>query len=222
MARQLGLHLVSKLRHDSALYLPYNGSDPRRKYGDKLNPRQMPQQYFCKTIIEEGGRTDIYQAQVLHKEFAQPLNVVILLKTNLKTQQQGHVILFSSDLTLNFDKLIELYTLRFQIEFNFRDAKQFWGLEDFMNTSQTAVTNAVNLSFFMVNLSYRLLQDFRQDKHPHFSILDLKALYRAFKYVEEVIKLLPQKPEPILISHILAQVANLGAIHPFPVGTRST
>jgi hypothetical protein len=47
--------------------------------------------------------------------------------------------------------------LRFQIEFNFRDAKQFWGLEDFMNRGQTAVTNAVDLSFFMVNLSHHLL-----------------------------------------------------------------
>jgi putative transposase len=103
--------------------------------------------------------------------------------------------------------------LRFQIEFDFRDAKQFWGLEDFMNISQTAVTNAVNLAFFMVNLSRRLLRDFRRDHHPQFSILDLKACYRAFKYVEEVLKLLPQKPEPILISRILNQVTNLGAIH---------
>ena len=45
------------------------------------------------------------------------------------------------------------YTMRFKIEFNFRDAKQYWGLEDFMNTKETAVTNAVNLAFFMVNFS---------------------------------------------------------------------
>jgi putative transposase len=57
--------------------------------------------------------------------------------------------------------LIDYYVLRFQIEFNFRDAKQFWGLEDFMNTSETGVTNAANLSFFMVNVSHRLLRDFR-------------------------------------------------------------
>ncbi len=49
---------------------------------------------------------------------------------------------------------------------------QFWGLEDFMNISQTAVTNAVNLAFFMVNLSRRLLGDFRRDQHPQFSILE--------------------------------------------------
>lgn len=146
-------------------------------------------------------------------EFAQPLNVVILLKTDIITQQQGHVILFSSDLSLTYNQLIDLYSLRFQIEFDFRDAKQFWGLEDFMNISQTAVTNAVNLAFFMVNLSRQLLRDFRRNHHSEFSILDLKAHYRAAKYVDEVMKLLPQKPEPILISRIKNQVANLGAIH---------
>jgi putative transposase len=216
MTRQMGLHLVS-LRYDSALFLPYQGKNSQRKYGDKLNPRQMPQQFLCQSATEGDWRIERYQVQVLHKEFAQPLNVVILLKTHLKTQQQGHVILFSSDLTLNHEQLIELYSLRFQIEFNFRDAKQFWGLEDFMNISQTAVTNAVNLAFFMVNLSHRLVGDFRRDHHPDFSLLDLKAFYRAFKYVEEVIKLLPQKPEPFLNSRILTQVTNLGAIHPVPL-----
>jgi hypothetical protein len=49
------------------------------------------------------------------------------------------------------------------IEFNFRDAKQYWGLEDFMNVTPTGVTNAANLSLFMVNVAYRLLAD----GHPH-------------------------------------------------------
>ena len=42
--------------------------------------------------------------------------------------------------------IIDYYTLRFQIEFNFRDAKQDWGLEDFMNVKETPVTNAANLT----------------------------------------------------------------------------
>jgi len=40
------------------------------------------------------------QAHLLHKEFTQPLNVVLIVKTNLRTQAQAHVILCSSDLTL--------------------------------------------------------------------------------------------------------------------------
>ena len=213
MARQMGLHLVSKLRYDSALYLPYQGPNRQRKYGEKINPRQMPEQFLCECYSDKEIQTEIYQAQVLHKEFACPLNVVIIVKTNLKTQAQAHVILFTSDLELSYQKVIDYYSLRFQIEFNFREAKQFWGLEDFMNTTETAVTNAVNLSFLMVNLSSRLLRDCHQD-NSEFSLLDLKACFRGYKYVEEVWKLLPQKPDPISWAQILVKVANLGAVHP--------
>jgi putative transposase len=112
--------------------------------------------------------------------------------------------------------------LRFQIEFNFRDTKQFWGLEDFMNVSQTAVTNMVNLAFFMVNFSQKILEHFRRNSVDDFSILDLKAFYRGFRYLDELIKLLPQKPQPILISQILNRVANIGAIHPINISNMET
>lgn len=216
MARQVGLHLISKLRHDSELYLPYQGSDRRCHYGERIKPRQMSQEFLVSSSTEGGIRTETYQVKnALHKKFAQPLNLVIIVKTNLKTQAQAHVILFSTDLTLSYELLIDYYVLRFQIEFNFRDAKQFWGLEDFMNTSETGVTNAANLSFFMVNVSHRLLRDFRLT-NPLLSVLDLKAAFRGYKYAEEILKLLPQKPNPILLASILTRVANLGAIHPIP------
>ena len=134
------------------------------------------------------------------------------LVEDLDTLATAHVVLFSSDLTLTYDKLFAYYCLRFQIEFNFRDAKQFWGLEDFMNITPTAVTNAANLSLFMVNLAYRLLLDFRPTQ-PAFSVLDLKALARGQRYVAETIQSLPQKPEPVLLNRVLRQVSSLGQIH---------
>src|SRR5262249_15851387 len=144
-------------------------------------------------------RTEIYQGQVYNKEFAFALNVVILLRTQLETGSQAHVILFSTDLELAYDQIIKFYSLRFQIEFNFRDANPYWGLEDFMNVKEAAVTNAANLSFFMVNFSQVLLQPFRQAQ-PDFSLLDLKAHYRGYRYVTETIKFLPQKPDAILLA----------------------
>lgn len=216
MTRQCGLHLISKLRHDSALYFPYAGEQNKpgapRKYGDRVNVDSIPALYLKERVIEAGVRTDSYQAIMLHKEFAQPLNVVIIVKTNLKTGKRGHVVLFSSDLELTHDQLIDFYSLRFQIEFNFRDAKQYWGLEDFMNISETAVTNAVNLSLFMVNLTQPLLRDLRQDS-PGAGILDLKTHYRGHKYVTETLKLLPEISEPILIHRIFATIARIGRIH---------
>ena len=216
MTRQCGLHLISKLRHDSALYFPYTGPQKERgaprKYGDKINYDNIPAQYRKESTVEEGLRTDTYQATMLHKEFAQPLNVVIIVKTDLKTGKRAHVVLFSSDLDLAYDQLIDYYSLRFQIEFNFRDAKQYWGLEDFMNVTETSVTNAANLSLFMVNLSQPLLREFRQAV-PDASVLDLKAHFRGHKYVTETLKLLPEMPEPILLERIFVTIARIGRIH---------
>jgi putative transposase len=42
-------------------------------------------------------------------------------------------------LNLTAAQIVDYYSLRFQIEFNFRDAKQHWGLEDFMNVSPQAI-----------------------------------------------------------------------------------
>ena len=163
--------------------------------------------------MEDGIETRIYQLQVFHREFLTPLNVVVLIKTNLETKSCAHVILFSSDLDLAYNQLIDYYSLRFQIEFNFRDAKQYWGLEDFMNVTQTAVTNAANLSLFSVDLSQVLMCMYRKDD-PNFSVLDLKAYYRGYRYVIETIKILPQLPDENLVSQLFQKVTALGRIHP--------
>lgn len=217
MVRQENLHLISKLRFNAALYPAFEGEHhsrgPKPKYGPKLDVRNLDAKYLKDTSIEDQVRTDIYQGQFYNKEFAFPLNVVVILKTNLKTHAQAQVILFSTDLEQAYDKIIKFYRLRFQIEFNFRDAKQYFGLEDFMNVKETAVTNAANLSLFMVNLSQALLQPFRQ-QNPDYSILDLKSHYRGYRYASETIKMLSEKPDAILLADIFQQIARLGAIHP--------
>jgi DDE superfamily endonuclease len=224
MVLQTGLQLVSKFRSDAALYEPftgkYGGHGPHPTYGDKVDVRNMKKKYLQADETEAGIRTQIYQTTLRNREFAVPINVVVILKTNLSTKKQVHVILFSTDLELSYQKLYDYYTLRFQIEFNFRDAKQYWGLDDFMNIKEEAVTNAANLSFFMVNFSSVLLRQYRKN-NPDFSVLDLKSHYRGCRYVFETIKLLPQKPEGILLSEIFQQIARLGMVHPAfePVST---
>jgi putative transposase len=71
MARQVKLHIISKLRYDSALYIPYQNPDPdkrsRRKYGDKIDYDNIPNKYLCKSTIDEDIQTDIYQATLQHR-----------------------------------------------------------------------------------------------------------------------------------------------------------
>lgn len=216
MVKLARLELISKLKKNSQLYFPYagaySGKGAPKKYGEQLNYKKIPTRFLKKSTCEKSIQTDIYQMTMLHKLFSQQLNVVIIVKENLKTKARDFVILFSSDLDLDYEKLINYYKLRFQIEFNFRDAKQYWGLEDFMNIKETPIMNAVNLAFFMVNLSHVLINDVR----PHnaeFSVQDLKAYFRGSKYVDEILKLFPEKPDPILIQQIFKEITTIGKIN---------
>jgi hypothetical protein len=194
MVRQVGLHLISKLRNNSALYLPYagpySGRGPRRKYGQKLDYRNMPYESLQSTALDKEMKTQIYQLTVWHKKFVDLLNVVVMVKTNLQTAQRAHVVLFSSDLTLGAADLIDYYRLRFQIEFNFRDSKQYWGREDFMSVTERPVYNSANLSMFMGNLSHAVMRPMRA-QWPEMCVTDLKAWCRSRKYVVETFNLLP-------------------------------
>jgi putative transposase len=212
---QTGLHLISKLRHDSKLHLPHAGAYPGkgrpRKYGERLAPETLTDARMKAEAVEKGVRTRIYQVQAWHKHFPELLNVVVIVKTNLKTGRTAKVLLFSDDLSLPGETLVEYYSLRFQIEFNFRDAKQYWGLEDFMNVKEAQVGNAANFSLFMVTFSQVLSA--KMEGLDRGSMLDLKTVFRARKYTRRIINSLGKDGEAFLIDDRIFQTAEIGRIH---------
>ena len=216
MVLRCELNLISKLRRNAALYFTYTGEQKkrgrRRKYGEKLDYAQLPESYLVSSETVDKIRTDTYQMQMWHKLFPDLLNIVIVAKTNLENDKRAHIVLFSSDVSLSAETLIHYYRLRFQIEFNFRDAKQFWGLEDFMNVRQRPVYNFANLAMFMVSVSQKLIEQ-RRDSKPLFGLLDLKAEFRGRKYASELLNLLPNSPDDFLIDQFFAKITTLGGVH---------
>jgi hypothetical protein len=172
----------------------------------------VPSAYLQATSIEAEIETNLYQRALWHKKFAEMLNVVVIVKTNVQTHKTAQVVLFSSDLTVGYTQLIDYYRLRFQLEFNFRDAKQYWGLEDFMSVNERPVYNSANLSMFMVNVSQALMRPMRV-QWPAFSVNDLKAWFRGRKYVVETLKLLPEMPDALFIDQVVSQMAELGRVN---------
>ena len=213
--KQAGLHLICKLRCDSTVYFPYegeySGKGKPRKYGEKLTLETLTTSHLKEEFVEKGIRTRVYQVRVWHKNFPELLNVVIIVKTNLKTGRTAKVLLFSDDLTLVSETLIDYYSLRFQIEFNFRDAKQYWGLEDFMNVKETQVGNAANFSLFMVTFSQTLSS--KMEGINRGSMLDLKTIFRARKYTRRIINSLGKDAEDFLIDDRIFRSAVIGRIH---------
>ncbi len=217
MVRQMGLHIVSKMAHNAELYLlptpPEKADRSRLKYGARIDYKQLPENLRISRTTEGDYRSEVYQATCRHKHFADLLNVVIIVRTHLPSGRVGHVVLFSSALCLEALTLIDYYALRFQIEFTFRDAKQYFGLEDFMGVHELSIHNAVGLSFFMVNLSRHLLDALRTS-YPGAGVNDLKSFYRARYYLAEVLKCFPEKAGAISYSDLIEQVCRPVLIHP--------
>lgn len=212
MTADVGLNLISKLRNNSALHFKftgdYSGKGRPTIYGERIDYKQLPSEYLTSDKTEGDVRERIYQIEACHKKIPDSINIVIIHKENLSSGKCAHIILFCTDLTLAWDKLVDYYRLRFQIEFNFRDAKQHWGLEDFMVIKQEKVINAANLSLFMVNLSQAMLT-----RSQDVSILDLKARYCSLRYAKEAFKILAESEQVIKIDQALSMVPILGRIH---------
>ena len=216
MTLQTGLHLISKLRHNANLFFQfegeYAGRGRPRIYGDKVDYFDISEEHLKLSLCEGKLLTQHFQFMARHKKFADPLNVVVILKTDLATQKKAKVILFSTDLKLSCENMICYYRLRFQIEFNFRDAKQHFGLEDFMVLSEQSVSHATHLSFFSLNLSKVLMQ-----KTGEQSIIDLKFRYHGHYYASQILKIIFNRGSSIkkyhLKNEVLAKIPRFGAIH---------
>ena len=215
---ELKLFLISKLKSNPAVYhkevQKYSGRGRPKVYGDKVDVKNLTYKYLVSHESKDDIVTLTYQLNCIHKQFKKEINLVILIKENTKTNKIAKAFFFSTDLTLSANEIITFYSARFQIEFNFRDAKEFFGLEDFMNINQKNVDNAANLAFFMVTLSQILIQKFRISQNNNLlGIRDLISYQRAEVYISKTLNLIRTFHPNILITQTFLSIKHIGRIH---------
>jgi hypothetical protein len=148
--REFGLQLISKLRHDANLRYLYTGPRQHR--------RGAPKKYDGKVALHDLSRLTPIPISTQVTLYTALVNSVCL-KRNIRLvyvcKRQGMklltALLFSTDTTLAAEDIFRYYTARFQIEFLFRDAKQFTGLTDFQTRSETRIAFHVNASLTALN-----------------------------------------------------------------------
>jgi putative transposase len=216
---ELNLHLLSKLNCNSALFLPYtgkySGKGKPKKYGDQLVYGKLPDGNLKSTTTKKGIKTQVFQFKgVWSKNLPALINVVVIQKTNVESGKMAQAILFTTDLHLDWEKIILYYSMRFQIEFNFRDAKQYFGLADLKNIKEQSVKNAVGMAFFMNNLSL-ILREKANLKYQieDCSVQDIKAIFRADFYLQNILNTLDFPNKPILSDPIFNDIAKIGAVN---------
>jgi putative transposase len=138
LAIEQKLNIISKFKTNAHLILPFQGEQSRigrpKILGNKVNLDKIDEQFYLKTIKDDTSNvsTKVYQFEAFTPKISgKKLNIVLLIHTHLITKRVCRNVIFLNDLTLNAETIINYYSLRFQIEFDFRDAKQFYGLAHF-------------------------------------------------------------------------------------------
>ena len=149
------LDIISKLRQNANLHYIFEGPQKAkgapRKYDGKVNFSDLSR--FIRLEDVESG-LELYSLVVWHRTWKRKIRLALLVNRREGKQPQS-ILLFSTDLNLSAEKILKFYKLRFQIEFLFRDAKQFTGLSDCQSRDELSLNFHFNTSFMALNLAKR-------------------------------------------------------------------
>jgi putative transposase len=215
-----GLYSLSRLKSNGKITLKYEFKEgeirTRRFKGDAVDTANPPAEFLRETKEEKDFKYKIYQFQGYSPNNfkSRVLNLVIVVATRISDGKISVNIFFTTDLTMDYETLLDYYCLRFQIEFDFRDAKSHFGFSDFKNYKKENVTNFMNLVFTAVLVGRLALNHYRVKLNiKDLGIIDLKLLAQGQHTAQKVIKLVRENPDSIFCTDFIADFKPDGLIH---------
>ncbi len=150
---QSGLQVVSRLRCDANLRYLYTGPQQKRgrrkRYDGKVTFRDLSRFAYAAEI-----RPHIHLYTMLVYSLALKLQIRVCVAVNrTKPDKPTFIVLCSTDGDLSATNIFNYYAARFQMEFLFRDAKQFAGLNHCQARDKASLHFHFNAAFATVNLA---------------------------------------------------------------------
>ena len=153
-------HLISRLRSNTVLYAlaPKRTSKGRgrsRKYGRRLGAcaemaATIKPEATCHSVFLYGHYREVLASTkvIMLKTLKCPVRVVWVFR---KTQW---IAIFSTDLDLSIEQIIEYYGARWKIESGFKELKQDIGSNKSQSRNAHAVINHINFSMMAVTVTW--------------------------------------------------------------------
>lgn len=211
----LDLHVVGKLRCDANLKMLYLGP---QKVG-----RGRPKTFTGKCKIDnlDGFEfvEDLADNEKLHVGTFYHASLERIIKvaavTCVRSKGIGIALFFSTDLSLSAQDILLLYRSRFQIEFIFRDAKQFTGFDNCQARNKKALNYHSNAS--MAALNATKVQEYLElkqlnEKRSTFSMASWKARFHNESLIETFFSMSGLDLSLIKLSPAYQTILNYGTI----------
>ena len=189
--RALDLHLVSKLRHDANLRYLYQGAQKqfgaKRKYEGKVKFDDLSRFEYVAEVEK-----DIHLYTLVVNSIKLKCNLRLVYVLNLRQPNKPtYALLFSTNTQLEAECIYRYYKARFQIEFIFRDAKQFTGLGHAQARRQDRLDFHFNASLAALNLAkVDAYLSFGYDLATPFSMATQKMVYFNEHLLQKVFSIL--------------------------------
>ena len=198
-------HLITKLRTDANLKYLHNLPREKgqrgasRKYDGKVDFKDLSKWELI-GCDEKYPHLTIYTQKLFAVNLDRILRIVLLLNT--KTNK--YVLLACTDIEFDARLITKYYQLRFQIEFIFRDAKQFMGLNDCQARDENKLdyyrrATPFNASLSAVNIARKAIQ---QNEIYNKSMNNFMRYQYNQKFVDTIYCKLSQNSEFDLIESI--------------------
>lgn len=154
------VQLVSRLRSNTVAYtMPYNGTSKKqgrpRKYGNRLGScaemaARIKSEASCHRVFLYGQYREVMASTklLMLKTLKCPVRVVWVFR---KTQW---IALFSTDLDLTTEQIIEYYGARWKIESGFKEIKQDIGSSKSQTRNAYAVINHISFSMMAATITW--------------------------------------------------------------------
>jgi putative transposase len=149
-----GVAFVTKLSTRANLLIPFTGTHPKRRGARQRWEGKVDFVNFAGWTPVPGEADErVWTRVVWAPHFGRFFRVVVIQRLNKKGAVTAHVVLCSTDTTLPSEQIRALYSARFQLEFVFRDAKQYAALTTGQLRSRQGLENHWNASFFSISLA---------------------------------------------------------------------
>lgn len=175
----VGQHFISRLRDDSVLMYKYYGERTGKKgrpkkFNGKIDVKHFRMDYFSLDLANQD--IEIYSAVVYSKAFKRDIKLAISIFFK-DGKEVARKLYFSTDLEQDGLKIVQYYRSRFQIEFLYRDAKQFTGLNNCQARSENKLDFHFNAALTTINLAKHDWLSNKNGVSQPFSMADYKTLY---------------------------------------------
>lgn len=201
-----GFQLVSRFRADAAMMYLYEGPKTGKRgrpktYDGKVDIKNPNMKKFRKVnIFKDEGQ--FYTAIVYSKSLKRNVRLVVFHPNGGKP-----VLYFSTDVKMKAKDVVEYYRTRFQVEFCYRDGKQFTGLCDCQARNFNALDFSFNASLAAVNVAKLVIKE----EYPGFSIANLKSLLYNAYIINRFFVMSGLRPNKSINAKIVKELNNIAA-----------